>query len=168
LVVLRVRARHDRTVSGRAWSQAAVLVADDLPRSRAVLRAHLSAHGFEVVAEAGSAQGAVSAAREHAPDLCVLDVSMPGDGIAAVGAIKQRLPKTKVVMLTSHVDTAECIESLRAGADGYLAKDMDWDRLPHVLRDVLNGNPAIPRSASAELLMGVRGRTGWLRRALAG
>lgn len=155
-------------VSGRAWCQAAVLVADDHPRSRAVLRAHLSDHGFDVVAEAGSAQDAVRAARERSPDLCVLDVSMPGGGIEAARAIRRTVPGTKIVMLTMDVDTADCLDSLRAGADGYLAKDMDWERLPHVLREVLNGNPAIPRSASQELLAGFRGRAGWFRRALVG
>ncbi len=138
-------------------------MADDHPRSRALLSAHLSEHGFDVVAEAARAQDAVAAAAEHAPDLCVLDVSMPGSGVAAAAAIKERLPNTKVVMLSTYVDTEDCLESLRAGADGYLAKDMDWDRLPHVLRDVLNGNPAIPRSALGALLTGLRGRDGRLR-----
>jgi two-component system NarL family response regulator len=137
-----------------------VLVADDHARSREEIAQLLTAHGFDVVAQAASAEGAVAAAREGRPDLCVLDVSMPGGGIAAIAPIKRALPQGRIVMLTAYSDPGECIESLRLGADGYLAKDMDWGRLPLVLRDVLSGHPAIPRAYGGELLADLRAARG--------
>ena len=77
-----------------------------------------------------------AALNEH-PDVCLLDVNMPGNGIAAAARIHAALPDTAVVMLTVSKDNNDLFDALRAGASGYLLKDTDPARLPHALRGVL-------------------------------
>jgi len=71
---------------------------------------------------------------------------MPGSGIAAAARITEELPETAVVMLTVSREDEDIFASLRAGALGYLLKDMDPGRLPHALRGVLSGEAALPRT----------------------
>lgn len=130
-----------------------VLVADDHLPTRRDVRASLEADPrFLVVAEAGDASSAVQAAVEMTPDLCVLDIRMPGGGTAAAWEISSRLPEAKIVMLTVSRDDADLFASLRAGASGYLLKDIDPDRLPHALFDVAQGEAAIPRTLVARMI----------------
>ena len=77
-----------------------VLVADDHPPTRAGVRAVLEENGFDVCAEVCSAEQAVAAALRETPDICLLDIHMPGSGIAAAGAITAALPDAAIVMLT--------------------------------------------------------------------
>jgi DNA-binding NarL/FixJ family response regulator len=121
------------------------LIADDNVRARARVRVVLEQAGFEVCAEAGNASAAVQAALRERPDICLVDVNMPGDGIAAAAEISAQLPETAVVMFTVSSDEKDVSESLRAGARGYLLKDMDFARLPEALRTVLSGELALPR-----------------------
>lgn len=123
-----------------------VLVADDHPPTRAGVRGALEAESCQVVAEVSDAAGAVAAAREHRPDVCLLDIHMPGSGIAAASEITRVLPETAVVMLTASRDDDDLFDALRAGASGYLLKDMDPDRLASALRGVLSGEAALPRA----------------------
>ena len=123
-----------------------VVLADDHPPTRAGVRYTLEAAGMEVVAEAADAAGAVAAALREKPDICVLDIHMPGSGIAAAHEITKALPETRVVMLTVSRDDEDLFEALRAGASGYLLKDMDPDRIPHALEGVLAGEAALPRT----------------------
>ncbi len=122
-----------------------VVVADDHTPTREMVREALEAGGCEVVAEAGSASGALDVAREHQPDVCLLDINMPGSGLLAAADITQALPGTAVVMLTASRDDADLFAALRAGASGYLIKDMDPDRIAPALRGVLAGEAALPR-----------------------
>ena len=122
-----------------------MLVADDHAAARAGTRLALEGRGFTVCAEAADADGAVEAARRERPDVCLLDVSMPGGGIAAARQISHELPDTAIVMLTVSADEDDLFDSLRAGAHGYLLKDTDPDRLPAALRGVMEGEAAIPR-----------------------
>jgi DNA-binding NarL/FixJ family response regulator len=108
--------------------------------------------GFEVVAEAADSPGAVEAAERERPDLCLLDVHMPGGGIRAAGEILERLPDTAVVMLTVSRNDEDLFDALRAGAAGYLLKDTDPERLPHALRGVLAGEAAVPRTLVARVI----------------
>jgi DNA-binding NarL/FixJ family response regulator len=121
-----------------------VLVADDHAPIRAGVRRALEGRGFVVCAEAGDATSAVEAAIEQVPDLCLLDVNMPGSGIAAAEAISTALPRTAVVMLTVSREDAHLFDALRAGATGYLLKDLDPDQLADTLRRVVDGEPALP------------------------
>jgi DNA-binding NarL/FixJ family response regulator len=136
-----------------------VLLADDHPPTRADLRQSLEEDGrFAVCAEASDAAGAIEAAMRERPDLCVLDVRMPGGGVSAVWEIVARLPQTKVVMLTVSADDSDLFAALRAGAAGYLLKGTDAARLPHALLDVLEGRAALPRALVARLMDEFRDR----------
>jgi DNA-binding NarL/FixJ family response regulator len=138
---------------------ARVLIADDHAPTRADVREALESDPrFEVCAIVADAAAAVDAAIRERPDLCVLDIKMPGNGIAAVWEITARLPETKVVMLTVSRDDDHLFAALRAGASGYLLKDTDPARLPHALADVLAGETAIPRSLVVRLLGEFRDR----------
>jgi DNA-binding NarL/FixJ family response regulator len=135
-----------------------VLVADDHPPTRAGVRMALEAGGFEVCAEAGDAAGAIEAALRELPDVCLLDIHMPGDGIHAAEAISRELPDAAVVMLTVSREDSDLFDALRAGASGYLLKDIDPGRLPLALRGVLDGEAALPRQLVALLIEEFRER----------
>ena len=107
---------------------------------------------FEVVAEAGDAAAAVARAVEASPDLVLLDVRMPGSGLAALWEIAARVPDARIVMLTVSEDDDDLFAALRAGADGYLLKDIDPRRLPEALYDVYAGNTAVPRRLVARMV----------------
>jgi two-component system nitrate/nitrite response regulator NarL len=121
-----------------------VLIADDHVPTRAGVRMVLEHEGFEVCAEAANAEAAVEAAvREH-PDVCLLDIHMPGSGITAAAEISAALPDTTVVMLTVSSEQQDVSASIQAGAHGYLLKDMDPGRMPDALREVLRGDGGDP------------------------
>ena len=136
-----------------------VLVADDHAPTRAGVRASLDGEGFEVVAEASNARAAVELAVELKPDVCLLDIHMPGNGVAAAEEISKSLPHCAVVMLTYSRDDDDLFDSLRAGARGYLLKDMDPDRIAPALHGVLAGEAALPRSLVAKVLEEFQGRS---------
>ena len=119
---------------------------------RRTVRRLLEADGFTVVAEAEDADGAIEAVVEHRPDLCLIGVLIPGGGIRATREISRRVPATTVVMLTASTDRDHLLDSVRAGAAGYLLKDMDPERLTAALRGVLAGEAAIPRALMGELI----------------
>jgi DNA-binding NarL/FixJ family response regulator len=96
--------------------------------------------------------GAVEAALRERPDLCLLDIRMPGSGIAVTRELTTRLPETKVVMITVSLDDDDLLNALRAGAVGYMLKDSDLDRLPYALIDTLNGGAAIPRRLMSKIV----------------
>jgi DNA-binding NarL/FixJ family response regulator len=135
-----------------------VVVADDHLPTRGGIRMALEGSGFLVVAEAADAHAAVEAASREGPDVCLLDINMPGNGIDAAHAITDRLPETAVVMLTVSRNDTDLFAALRAGASGYLLKDIDATRLPHALRDVLRGEAALPRALVARLIDEFRDR----------
>ena len=118
----------------------------------------LEANGFEVCAEVGDALSAIEAARSELPDVCLLDIHMPGDGIHAAEAISRELPDTAVVMLTVSRTDSDLFDALRAGASGYLLKDIDPARLPLALHGVLEGEAALPRHLVALLIEEFRER----------
>jgi DNA-binding NarL/FixJ family response regulator len=114
-----------------------------------------------VCAEVGDAEQAIQAALREVPDLCLLDVRMPaGGGIRAAAEISERVPSTAIVMLTVSLEESDLFDSLRAGADGYLLKDTDPDRLPYALQGVLDGEAALPRTLAARVIEEFRSRDG--------
>ena len=133
-------------------------MADDHPALRASVRRALEEHGFDVCVEAANAADSVAAAERERPDVCVLDVHMPGDGIVAAAEITARFPEIAVVMLTVSDSDDHLFAALRAGAQGYLLKDMDPDRLPLALEGVLAGEAALPRALVARVLDEFRAR----------
>jgi DNA-binding NarL/FixJ family response regulator len=153
-------------VSGQPYR---VVIADDHAPTRAHIRELLGAESdFVVCAEAADAPGAVRAAIEEGPDLCVLDIRMPGSGVAAAWEITSRLPLTHVVMLTVSRDDRDLFAALRAGATGYLLKDVDPGRLAEELRSALDGEAVIPRGLVTRLVAEFRDRSPRRRRIVAG
>jgi DNA-binding NarL/FixJ family response regulator len=136
-----------------------VIVADDHAPTRAGVLASLDGDGFDMVGEASNARAAVELAVAFEPDVCVLDIHMPGNGIAAAEEISRLLPNCAIVMLTYSRDDDDLFDSLRAGARGYLLKDMDPDRLASALRGVLAGEAALPRSLVSKVLQEFEGRS---------
>jgi two-component system, NarL family, nitrate/nitrite response regulator NarL len=136
-----------------------VLVADDHSRTRAMVRTALERSGdFRVCAEAPDSDAAVEAAKELRPDVCLLDINMPGSGIAAAARITAALPETAVVMLTVSRQDEDLFDALRAGASGYLLKGMDENAIGDALHRVLAGESPLPGSLVARLVEEFRDR----------
>ena len=91
--------------------------------------------------------------------MCLLDIRMPGGGIRAAEAISSELPECAIVMLTVSRSDVDLFDALRAGAVGYLLKDIDPGRLPLALRGVLDGEAALPRHLVALLIDEFRQRS---------
>jgi DNA-binding NarL/FixJ family response regulator len=135
-----------------------VVIADDHAPTRAGIRLALAGEGFSVCAEAADGGRAIEAARRCEPDVCLLDVHMPGGGIEACAAITSERPETKVVMLSASHSDDDVFAALQAGASGYLLKGMDPLRLAAALRGVIEGEAALPRTLVARLIDEFRAR----------
>ena len=152
-----VAERVDKAPRGGAPARAArVLVAEHdratLFRIQEILG---DSSGFTICAEEANAVDAVARALSDAPDLCLLDVGIPGGGVAAAWEISARLPQTKIVMLTrSHLGRG-LVAALAAGFSGYLRTDR-LERLPPVLEAVMAGEIAIPRASVAQIAAELR------------
>ena len=134
-------------------ARARVLVADDHAPTREDIRAAVEADPrFTVVAVAADAADAVQAAVRERPDLALLDMRMPGSGAAAAWEITARLPGTRAVMLTISRSDEDLFAALRAGASGYLLKDMPFESIGDELAGVLEGRVALPPELVARLV----------------
>ncbi|GGK68518.1 response regulator [Ornithinimicrobium pekingense] len=129
-----------------------IVLADDHARVRAQVRQALEAGGMEVCGEAATAEEALALTLEQVPDVALLDIHMPGNGISAADEITKRLPQTAVVMLTRSSEDDDLFDSLRAGACGYLLKGSEPAELATALRAVLaNGSAMSPQLVSRVL-----------------
>ena len=134
-----------------------VIVADDDPLARKMIKEALQRAGLVVIAEAQNGRQAVDLARHYHPDIVLMDVIMPElDGIAATRRIVKENPEQIIVILTTADDDEIGLLGLRAGARGFLAKDVDIDILPQALHGALNGEAAISRRLSMRLVEHVR------------
>lgn len=116
-----------------------MLIADDhAPTREDVRMALLESERFSICAEVACAQDAVEQALRERPDICLLDVEMPGGGINAARQITARLPGTAVVMFTAYDDRQHQDEAREAGASGCLVKTMQLQRLGPALLDLLD------------------------------
>jgi DNA-binding NarL/FixJ family response regulator len=146
-----------------------VLIADDHePTLDDVRRALEGDEAFDICAVAVDAPQAVQAAVRERPDICLLDVRMPGSGVAAAWEIAARLPNVKIVMLTVSDDDTDLFAALRAGADGYLLKTMNLERLRDALIGVHSGEAAIQRTLVARVLNRFHGREPRWRQVISG
>jgi DNA-binding NarL/FixJ family response regulator len=128
-----------------------VVIADDQPMMRAGFKAVLEATGnIQVVAEAANGEEAVAAAREHAPDVVLMDIRMPGmDGIEAT----RRLPsRQRVLILTTFGLDEYIIDALRAGASGFLLKDAPTQEVVQAVRAVAAGDAVLAPAVTRQLL----------------
>ncbi|MFC0528664.1 response regulator transcription factor [Phytohabitans kaempferiae] len=132
-----------------------LLIADDEDLLRGALAALLALEpDIEVVAEAATATGAVRLAREHRPDIAVLDLEMPPtDGLRAAEEIRAALP-TRIVLVTRHARPAVLRRALAVGVSGFVPKTTEATRLAEIIRDVAAGrryvDPEIAASALTE------------------
>jgi DNA-binding NarL/FixJ family response regulator len=129
-----------------------VILADDHPPTRHLLRQALPTDRFEVLGEAANADQAIQLTQQTRPDVALLDIHMPGNGIRAAREITAALPDTAVVILTVSTDDADLFDALRAGASGYLLKGMDLGDLPAALEGVLTGVAPIPPTLVTRIL----------------
>jgi DNA-binding NarL/FixJ family response regulator len=134
-----------------------VIVADDDPLARRMLRDVLQLAGITVIAEAGGGREAVELTTYYRPDVVVMDLIMPGmDGLAAMSEITRTTPDVRVVMLTSSDDDEVGLMTLRAGASGFLCKSMGIDALPRALYCARNGEAVITRRLTMRLIEDLR------------
>lgn len=130
-----------------------IVLIEDEDLVRAWVRPILEESGFDVVAEATGARAGIEAALREQPDLCLIDIGLPDeDGIAALRQLSRRMPETALVVFSASDGHDDLIEAIRAGAVGYLLKEMDPKRLTHALRGVVEGESAIPRPLMAALV----------------
>jgi len=131
-------------------SRLRVVIADDQPMMRAGFKAVLEATGsIEVVAEAATGEEAVAAAEAHRPDVVLMDIRMPVmDGIEAT----RRLPRQRVLILTTFGLDEYIIEALRAGASGFLLKDAPTREVVDAVRAVAAGDAVLAPAVTRQLL----------------
>jgi DNA-binding NarL/FixJ family response regulator len=127
-----------------------VLIVDDQPLARAGFKAVLEATGaIKVVAEAENGGQAIELARRHDPDVVLMDIRMPGiDGIEAT----RRMPRQKVLILTTFGLDEYIIEALRAGASGFLLKDAPVEELVRAVRTIAAGDAQLSPAVTKRLL----------------
>jgi DNA-binding NarL/FixJ family response regulator len=133
-----------------------IVLAEDDPSMLAVVRHALERDGFRVVAEARDADEAVAAVLRHRPDVCLLEVDLPGDGIVASREIWSQLPTARIAMLADSTAEDRVVRAINAGADGYLLKSTVQGRLPSALRAVARGETALPRGLTARFVEQLR------------
>jgi len=131
-----------------------VLVVDDhLLFRRGVLAALASRPHIEVVGEAGDGEEAIQLARQTQPDVILMDIAMPVcSGLEATRQIKRELPRIKIIMLTVSEEDEALFEAVRAGAEGYLLKDLKVNQLFEAIESVVRGEAPLSGAIAAKLL----------------
>ena len=134
-----------------------VLVVDDHTVVRSGLSAFFSlVDDIEVVGEAADGSEGLAAARRLRPDVVLMDLLMPAmDGVTAIGRIKDELPETEIVAMTSFIEEEQVTAALAAGASGYLLKDAEAEEVAQAVRDAYHGevhlDPAVARLLAERL-----------------
>ena len=136
-----------------------ILIADDHPVVRQGLRTFLETQdGLEVVGEASDGAEAAELAQQLLPDVVLMDLVMPGlDGVEATRRIRELSPSTKVIVLTSFDEDEKVFPSVKAGAAGYLLKDVRPQELAEAVRRVHAGEALLAPSVAAKLMQEVAG-----------
>jgi DNA-binding NarL/FixJ family response regulator len=140
-----------------------VLLAAAHQATLAGLRLALVDGPFDLVAEVTDTAAATAAARRERPDVCLLDADIPGGATEATSAIARHLPSAAIVVLASERDGEAMLDAVRAGAVGYLLKDMDPGRLRFAVQGVAEGEAAIPRTLMTRVITEYRLRERGLR-----
>lgn len=120
------------------------------------MRAGLEAHGFIVVAEAGEAGQAAASASRLRPNVCLIDVELPGGGLNAIARIAKASPRTMIVVLSESDRAGDVVGAVTRGASGYLLKGLGDDQLASALRSAFAGEPAVSRSLVPHLVAEIR------------
>jgi len=146
----------DETGADRANKVRVLLGDPDVFSQRAVARVLEQDGRFAVCATARDAAETVAAVVESVPDICLLEVAMPGGGLAAAWEVKARLPQAHVVMFTIREGEDELVEALEIGVSGYLLKAAVLSWLPNALMDVYCGTFAMPRRLTGSVVQRLR------------
>lgn len=134
-----------------------IAIVDDHPLLREGVARSLGDTGkFVVCGEGTSADDAVRLAREVSPDLMLVDLSMPGGGLSALGPIKQQSPSTKIVVLTVSESPDDVTAALSAGVDGYVLKGVGSKALAAILQDVDKGETYVAPALAARMLASLK------------
>lgn len=134
-----------------------VLIVDDAELFRQALKAAFTQEGFEVIGVAGDAMAGVDLAKEHLPNLVMLDLLMPGmSGLEIVETLLKVSPKSKVVLLTSSESAEDLLAGIKAGVSGYLTKNTPLPRLAEAMRDVIAGGAAVSPAMGGKLFTALR------------
>lgn len=136
-----------------------ILVVDDHAVVRQGIRAFLETQpDLKVVAEAASGQEGIALAKQHLPDVVLMDLVMPGlDGVAATRQVKQASPRTQVVVLTSYHDDEHIFPAIRAGALSYVLKEISPDDLADVVRKAAYGEASLHPRVAARVIRELQG-----------
>jgi DNA-binding NarL/FixJ family response regulator len=146
-----------RSTGGKAeLEHLSVLVADDDAAHRRGVRAALEGHGFDVVGEVGDAAAAIGAATRLRPDICLIELELPGEGRNAIGRIARASPKTLVIVLSKSERAEDVVAAFTRGASGYLLKGINGERLASTLHAAYQGEPALSRSLVPHLVDEIR------------
>jgi DNA-binding NarL/FixJ family response regulator len=129
-----------------------ILLADDHPLFRDGVSSLLRSWGHDVVGQAGTADDAVRLAGELVPDLVLMDVRMPGSGLAATRAITALGGPTRIVMLTVSEDEDDLFAAIKAGAQGYLLKNLESTQFRAMLEAAERGEAAITPATAIRIL----------------
>lgn len=136
-----------------------IVVVDDHPLYRAgVARTLSEASDLRVLGEGASADDAMELVRRARPNIVLLDISMPGGGIAAARRIAAEHPETLIIMLTASESDDDIMESLAAGARGYVLKGVGAHDLLSVIRNVVGGGSYVSPSLAGRLLLAMKGK----------
>ena len=136
-----------------------VSIVDDHTLFREGLQSLLERHGLEVVDSAGDGLAGIAAAARKRPDVVLLDLRLPGmSGLEALRRLRAAKDCPPVVMLTTSDRERDLLEALRAGAAGYLLKDMEPDALVAALRSIVDGETVVAPALAPALARAVQGR----------
>jgi DNA-binding NarL/FixJ family response regulator len=133
-----------------------VIIADNDISLRREIRDALEAQGFIVVAEASDAAAAIGAATRLKPDICLIEIDLPLEGLNAIGRIAKASPKTLVVVLSRSASPEDVVTAFTRGASGYLLKGISGEQLASTLRGAYGGEPPLSRSLVPYLVDEVR------------
>ena len=135
-------------------AEIAVLIADDQRLMREGLATLLAlTPDIHIVGQAADGDEAIALARQLRPDVILMDIRMPGtDGVAATRAIRSALPDARVIILTTFDDDEYLLAALRAGACGYLLKDMPSEQLAEAIRAAVRGESPIGPAVTRKLV----------------
>jgi DNA-binding NarL/FixJ family response regulator len=146
-----------RPTGGKAkLEHPSVLIADDDGQQRRAVREALKRHGFVVVGESRDAAAAIGAAGRLRPDILLIEVELPGEGLNAIGRISRASPKTLIVVLSRSERPEHVVAALTRGASGYLLKGISGERLASTLHGAYGGEPPLSRSLVPHLVDEIR------------
>ncbi len=133
-----------------------VLIADDDALHRREVREALEARRFVVVGEASDAAAAIGAATRLRPDICLIEIELPLEGLSAIGRIAKASPHTMIVVLSRSDRPEDVVTAFTRGASGYLLKGISGERLASTLRAAYHGEPPLSRSLVPYLVDEIR------------